>query len=334
MNSTVLDQIVATFAAAIDGGFVALAASSLALLSVFGLISFYTHMPAVVMGGAQVGETLASFLWAVLRIGVFYWLVYHLYGLTFAAFLTFMQWGLAGTGGQTLTVADMLHPSTIIDAGFAAAYPIQQFIAAYGSGISGALNRGIHFWTVDTYLAVYWLVVLAFAFVAVAMILTLIEFKLAVMASAVLLPWGVLTHVAFISELSIAWIMASLVRVMLTTAIVGIGVPLFGIFTPNTTPGGDPTQYSSIMMVIVAIIFAILAWEIPKRAATIGGRGMALALGGDTLLLPAYSGVRMTIAAGTAAARELYGAGRSAVNMVQAYRAERIATREAQKSIT
>jgi type IV secretion system protein TrbL len=228
----------------------------------------------------------------------------------------------------------MLHPSTIIDAGFAAAYPIQQFIAAYGSGISGALNRGIHFWTVDTYLAVYWLVVLAFAFVAVAMILTLIEFKLAVMASAVLLPWGVLTHVAFISELSIAWITASLVRVMLTTAIVGIGVPLFGIFTPNTTPGGDPTQYSSIMMVIVAIIFAILAWEIPKRAATIGGRGMALALGGDTLLLPAYSGVRMTIAAGTAAARELYGAGRSAVNMVQAYRAERIATREAQKSIT
>jgi P-type conjugative transfer protein TrbL len=273
MNSTILDTIVAAFAAAIDGGFVILAASSIALLTVFGIIYFYTHFPAVVMGGAHVGDALASLLWTVLRIGVFYYLVYHLYGLTFAAFLTFIQWGLAGTGGQTLTVDDMLHPSRIIDAGFAAAYPIQQFIDAYGSGISGAVNRTLHFWTVDTYLAVYWLVVLAFAFVAVAMILTLIEFKLAVMVSAVLLPWGVLTPVAFMSELSIAWITASLVRVMLTTAIVALGVPLFALFTPNLTPGGDPTQYSSIVMVLTAIIFAILAWVVPQRAGDGAGAG-------------------------------------------------------------
>jgi hypothetical protein len=65
---------------------------------------------------------------------------------------------------------------------------------------------------------------------------------------------------------------------------------------------------------------------------------MALALGGDTLLRPAYSGVRMTIGAGWAVGKELQQAGQSAVNMVRAYRAERVANsqanRESQKAIT
>ncbi len=317
MNSAILDQIVATFAAAIDGGFVALAASSLGLLSVCGIIYFYVYMPQVVMGGAHFGDALAGLFWAVLRIGIFYWLIYVLYGLTLAALLTFIQWGIAGAGGQGLTVDDMLHPSTIINQGFKSAFVMQQFINQYGSGFGGALNRAVHFWTVDTYLLAYWLIVLAFAAVAITMVLALIECKLAIMASAVLLPWGVLTQLAFFSELSIAWLTGTMIRMMLTSAIVGLGVPLFELFKPATTAGGDPTQYSSIMLLIVAWLFAVLAWEIPKRAAHIGGRGMALALGGETLMLPSYTGLQMAIRGGSAVGQATIGAGRTAVSLIQ-----------------
>jgi type IV secretion system protein TrbL len=219
----------------------------------------------------------------------------------------------------------MLHPSTIIDAGFIAAAPIRDFMERYSSGILGTLRVIDKPWAAITYPACYWLAVIAFALLAFVMVFVLIQFKLSVMTSTVLLPWGVLTHVAFISEMSIAWIVASLIRVMLTVCLVGIGVPLFEMIGVNFTGGGDPTEYSSIAMALVSFIFAGLAWYLPKQAAHIGGRGMALVIGSEIATRPAFEGVRMTMAmmplAGRATAQAISAGGQAISQMRSAVRA-------------
>jgi type IV secretory pathway TrbL component len=174
VDSTVLDTIVVTFASAIDAGFVALLAYSLPLLAVFAVIYFYVNMAPVVMGGAHMGDALAGLVWTALKIGIFYWLVISLYNLTLAAFQTFVQWGLAGTGAA-LTVDDMAHPSSIIDAGFAAAWPLTAFVSRYSSGVLGVIRTVDKPFVPLMYMGAYWLVVLAFAFLALTMVLILIE---------------------------------------------------------------------------------------------------------------------------------------------------------------
>jgi hypothetical protein len=89
---------------------------------------------------------------------------------------------------------------------------------------------------------------------------------------------------AFFTEFSIGWITGGLVRVLVTTAMVGIAQPLFSSLATPLTAGGDPTLYGGLMTALVSLIFAILSWVIPGRAAHIAGRGVSLALTASTVV--------------------------------------------------
>ena len=112
------------------------------------------------------------------------------------------------------------------------------------------------------------------------------------MPSELGLPFGVLQPTAFFTEFSLGWITGGLIRVLLTAAVVGIALPLFELVVFNKTAGGDPTFYSALVCGIASIIFAILAWVIPQRAAVIAGRGVSLALSASTLTSGVASGAR------------------------------------------
>jgi type IV secretion system protein TrbL len=177
-----------------------------------------------------------------------------------------------------------------------------------------------NFPTVVAYMVAYWLIILAFVLVALHMMITIIEFYFAIMCAAVLFPWGLLTHTAFLCEFVVSWITAGLIRVLLTVGIMSISLPLFEQLAFTTTPGGDPTMYGALIYACAAGIFSILAWQLPTRAAAIAGRGMALGLTGG-ILLP-HSGVRAIAAGG----RGLLNMGRHALGedsrsrMIQARR--------------
>ena len=287
MNATVLDIITAAFVDAMKTGAGALAQYSIPLLAVFALIAFYAQMsPLVASGSGQVGDTLAASLLHILKIGIFYWLLTNFIDLATAAFLTFLQWGIAPTGGG-ISATTFLNPSAIIDLGFRAAAPLDQFIA----NMSGWM-RGFNVLKIASFTLAYWVIVLAFAFVALHLMLTIIEFYLAVLVAMVLIPWGILNPVAFFAEFAIGWVTGGLVRVLVTGAIVGIAIPLFDLVTFRTTGEGDPTFYSVMIVGLTSGIFAILAWVIPGRAAAIAGRGVSLALHGGTLMAGAASGAR------------------------------------------
>src|SRR5262249_56111508 len=90
----------------------------------------------------------------------------------------------------------------IVDLGFTTAKPLKQFI----DHLSGTGNL-FYFFTIQGYWVAYWLIVLAFLFVALHLMLTIIEYQLAVLAGTVLIPWGVLGAAALFSGVSI-WLRA------------------------------------------------------------------------------------------------------------------------------
>ena len=309
MNAGALDVIVGAFIAALTAGFVTLSVYSLPLLSVLGIISFYSSYWPIVLGG---GDGLAPLLFIAVRTGLFYFLCVSIGILSIAALNTFLQWG-AEAGGGVFTGASFLSPSTIVDMGFRAALPIQEMLQRF-TGMGVLLN----FPTVVAYMVAYWLIILAFVLVALHLIITFVEFYFALMVSAVLFPWGILSQTAFLCEFVVSWLTAGLIRVLLTVGIMSISLPLFDQLAFTVTPGGDPTLYSAMVCAVTAGVFALLAWAIPTRAAAVGGRGMALGLTGGVLL--PHSGVRAVAAGG----RAMLGVGGHAIQgasrMIQARR--------------
>ncbi len=287
MNAGILDTITNAFVGAIQAGMGALSASSLPLLGVFALIAFYVTLgPVLASGGAMAGDALAALLLSAVKIGIFYWLLVNLVALVDALLLTFLQWGVAPAGGA-VSVDTFRNPSRIIDTGFRIAAPIRDFTDSY---VQWAAVWKWH--TLVAYSLAYYAIVLGFTFIALHLMMTIIEFYLAAMVGTVLIPFGVLQPTAFFTEFSIGWITGGLIRVLLTAAVVGIALPLFELVIFHKTAGGDPTFYSAMICGIASVIFAMLSWVIPQRAAVIAGRGVSLALSASTLTSGVASGAR------------------------------------------
>jgi type IV secretion system protein TrbL len=204
---------------------------------------------------------------------------------------TFLQWGAAAASSPVST-ATLMHPSSVIDAGFKAVLPIQQLMDR-SAGWVAVWNWGFHIF----YSIAKATVLISFFLVALHLMMTIIEYHMTVLVGTVLIPWGVLTPTAFFAEFSIGWITGGLVRLLVTGAIVGIAVPLFSLVKTTTTSGGDPSLYSALIMALTSLVFAILAWLVPGRAAAIAGRGVSLALHGGALVAGAAGGLRGVIVA-------------------------------------
>ena len=219
----------------------------------------------------------AETLLVLVKFSIFYWLLIHLGDLSSASLNSFLTWGLTPAGGVSLETYK--QPSALVDLGFQVAKPLIDFNL-------GFLQKLVPAWalTLWGYSFGYWAVVLSFAAVALHLMMVIIEYYMAVMCAAVLVPWGVIGATAFFTEFSIGWITGGLVRIMVTTAMLGMATPIFRDITVKTTTGGDPTWYGGIMIAVASAIFAILSWVIPGRAAHIAGKGVSLALHAGTVL--------------------------------------------------
>jgi len=291
VDAGIFDTIVTTFTAALQSGAQTLTTYALPLLLVFATIAFYRDMGALALqGGGGAGEAIGQALINVLRIGIFFWLVQNILPLTTAAYQTFLQWGAApATDG--VSTDTFLTPSTIVNAGFT----LGKNMATYKRILLGWSAVWSPF-TVFSYGLAYWLIVIAFAVIGLHLMMTLIEFYLAVMVSVVLLPWGVLQPTAFFAEFAIGWITGGLVRVLITAALVGLAVPMITNLKLNPSSGGDPTLYSAVLLSLASGVLAIISWVVPARAAAIAGRGASLALHGGTLVAGAAGAGRFALA--------------------------------------
>lgn len=283
-----LDAITRGFIAALGTGFQVLASYSLPLLAVLAVIHFYMTMGQSVASGGHAGDALAEACLLIIRIGIFYWVCTNLWPMAQAGLHTFTQWG-AAAGGGGFNYADFLSPSRVWEMGWVIAQPIDAFIARH-SGMRLLWNAPD--------LLFYWVakftIVVAFWFAALAVLLTVIEFFLAVVCGAVLIPWGILSATASLCEFALSWIVGGCIRSLLTALIMAIGVTMQQQM-PLTMVEGDPTIFGSATLAGGACVLAVLIWNVPKRAAMVAGRGAALGLGADTLTSAANTGWRTAV---------------------------------------
>ncbi len=291
VDAQTLNDVMDAFVRAIEGGTATLEAFALPLLVVLGTMAFYTQYgPQLAAGEGRLGDALAGFVFLVVKIGIFEWLVLNLPRMASAAYDTFVLWG-GSAGGGGIDPRE-LNPGEILQQGFRIGRPIRAF--------TDALTSWAAVWNwpmLITYSLAYYAIILGFGALALTLMLIKIEYSFAVLLATVLLPWGVLGSTAFLGELSLSWITGGLVRVLLTGAIVGIAKPLFSSLTYNRSAGGDPTFYTALLVGILSLIFAILAWVIPRSAANMVGR--SLGLSASTLT----SGVSLVVSSVTSAVR-------------------------------
>ena len=283
LTAGIFDQLVLAFVSAIGSGIAGLHRYMLPILGFCALVAYCSTMwPLVLAAGA---DALGPMLLMAIRIGVYYWLCIIFAALSFAAFDSFVQWGTVPSGGA-FSAASFLNPSSLVDLGFQATRPIDDALKRMG-WLTGAWLT-----TYVVYSIAKYVIILAFAFVALHLIMTIIEFQFSVMIGMVLFPWGILAQTAFLSEFALSWIIAGLIRVFLTVAIMSLAVPVGARrWILAIRKGGDPTPYSALIFALIAIVFAFLAWHLPKRAAQVGGKGMALAMGGELLAQGAMTAV-------------------------------------------
>jgi type IV secretion system protein TrbL len=290
IDAQTLNDVMDAFVRAIEGGTATLEAFALPLLVVLGIIAYYVQYGPQLAVEGRGGDALAGFLLLIVKIGIFEWIVLNLPRMASAAYDTFVLWG-GSAGGGTIDPRE-LNPGEVLQQGFRIGRPIRAF--------TDNLTSWAAVWDwpmLITYSFAYYAIIIGFGALALTLILIKIEFAFAVLLATVLVPWGVLGATAFVGELSIGWITGGLVRVLLTGAIVGIAKPLFSVLQFNTSEGGDPTMYTAILCGLLSIIFAILAWVIPRSAAQMVGR--SLGLSASTLV----SGASIVVSSVTSAVR-------------------------------
>ena len=285
ITTSLIDEITGAFLAALAAGGSNLGVYSLAILSLCATIAYYKDYAMTIMYGTGLGDALAGLLVYVMGVMGYYWLMVNLFPMATAALATAIQWGLAGTGGTPLSVAMINQPSFIMTEGLKAAYPL----ADQGGWFSG-IWASLKMVNKPGELIAYWFVVLAFLAITTHHMMMLIEYHLAVMCAAVLIPWGLWSATSSLGEFAIGWLTGGFVRALVSTAMLGICLPLFAIL--NKPPTGFITVYNSVMLVGGAFIFAVLAWVIPARAAGIASSGMALGVHGGAVTGAAMSFAR------------------------------------------
>ena len=184
MNSTIFDDITRAFVTTLEAGTLSLGAYSPAAPR--GLCAHRLVLDLWAAAGAwaaaQMGDALAAALLYAVNIGVAYWLLVNLSGMATAAYQTFLQWGLAAGGG-----ADRRAAPHALGGG---RYGLSDCRAAHGlcrpaNGLDvpcGISRRFSCMTSPPRRLCV------AFPFVALALMVTQIEYHLAVMLGAVLIP--------------------------------------------------------------------------------------------------------------------------------------------------
>jgi P-type conjugative transfer protein TrbL len=240
------------------------------------------------------GEALAGALLYAVNIGVAYWLLVNLSGMATAAYQTFLQWGLAAGGGEASGL--LLTPSTVVDMGVKISQPLIDY-ADRQMGWAAMWNMP----KMLLYIVASVVIIVSFPLVGVALMIAQIEYHLAVMVAAVLIPFGIFGPTAFLTEFCIGWITGSLLRILVTTVIVGLGFPLFSTAVIALTAGNDPTLYSGIIVALMSVLYAGMAWWVPNKAASMCGR-VALGLSASTVVASA-TGVGRFALAGAQAVR-------------------------------
>src|SRR5262249_20137771 len=219
---TLIDKVVGSFLGAIQAGTLAIAPFGVGALGVLALIAYGTRQwPLVMSSGAGLGDALAGFLLLVMGLGITLWIVTMIIPMGDALFQAAITMGLTAAGSP-VTANQLRSPSFLLSMHKIVTKTLENFILAHtGWAVLPNGPTVLSFWLAE--LAIY----ITFVGIALHVALIQIEFYLAILSAAVLLPCIVLTSSTFLGEWVVGWVLGCTTRVFLISAIAAIGVPLF-----------------------------------------------------------------------------------------------------------
>ncbi|MFN3511860.1 MAG: P-type conjugative transfer protein TrbL [Phenylobacterium sp.] len=291
------NDLMVVFSNTVSSGFAALQGP---VNGVFGLmIALVVALTGIQWALSSNREVLAAGFGKILLIGFFAYLINDWERLSLLIQSGFVDIGLRAGGGG-LSRGDFLNPGAILHEGWRIVKalgetpaPVENPIDVMGN-LTDALVLGLAMIGI----------MLAFAVLALQIIVTLLEFKIVTLGGFVLLPFGIWSKSAFLAERPLGFVVASGLKVLALAIVVSGARSVFDQLQPSANPG----LQEALAILSASLLLAMLAIFVPNLAAALVTGGPALGAGAAATGGLAVAGAGALAAAGvtgleTAAAR-------------------------------
>lgn len=287
------NDLMATFSGAVSAGFDALQGP---VNGVFGLmIALVVALTGVQWTLSPGRDLLAGAFSKILLVGTFAYLINDWQGLAETFQAGFIDLGLAA-GGGALSRSEFLNPGAVLETGWEIVKalgetpaPVNDPLDLVGN-LTDALILGLSMIGI----------MIAFAILALQIIVTLLEFKIVTLGGFILLPFGIWSKSAFLAERPLGYVVAAGLKVLALAIVVSLARSIFDQLQPTE----NPDLYEALAILAAALLLAMLAIFIPSLAAALVTGGPALGAGA------AVNGALAVAAGGGAAAVSTLALGR------------------------
>jgi type IV secretion system protein TrbL len=291
------NDLMTVFSNTVSAGFDALQG---AVNGVFGiLIVIVVALTGLQWALSSNREVLAAGFGKVLLIGAFAYLINDWQSLSDTIYGGFIDLGLRAGGGGT-SRADFLNPGEVLRQGW-------EIVKALGntpttnsnplqfmSNLTDAIIMGVAMIGI----------MLAFAVLALQIIVSLLEFKIVTLGGFILLPFGIWSKSAFLAERPLGYVVSSGLKILALAIVVSGARTVFA----QLQPSADPDIYEALAILCASLLLAMLAVFIPNLASALVTGGPALGAGAAVTGALAVGGAAaMTAAAATGAGAALGG---------------------------
>lgn len=251
------DSILEYFQSASEAGFQNLLPYAKYLLFVFGVINIGTTW-MLYDGSMRMSELIGR----IIKIGAFTVLVYNMGVITTAILESFQMAGATASGDTSAltSIAHAFSPSDMIDKG----------MEASGHLIDAEMKRsGIHPLDFLTVVLAAGLAIVGTLFIAIQLLLTLVEFHLFAAVGVILLPFGLFRPTGFLCQRAIGAVFSYGVKTMVLFFMIGLANILTKQFAENISK--VPTKLTEHLDFTYLINFGLayfvlgyLVWKIPN----------------------------------------------------------------------
>lgn len=305
-NLDVIDRFLQAFITYIDAGF-GLLGGDVAFLTTT-LIGIDITLAGLFWAMAGEHDVLGRFVKKILYIGAFAFIIGHFSLLGDIIFRSFSAAGITA-GDGTITADQLLQPGRLAGIGFTAAWPLAVQagkVLTFGSFFKGLL-------VVVILLFAWAMVILAFFILAVQMFVTIVEFKLTMLAGFLLVPFALWNRTSFLAERVLGNVVSSGVKVMVLAVVIGIGSNFFQANASSFALTG-PDIGQAMSLVLAALTLFGLGIFCPSIASGIVSGAPQLGAGATAGTVMGAAGATM-LAGGAAVggARMIGGAAMGAV---------------------
>lgn len=292
------NALMTVFSNTVTAGFAALEGS---VNNVFGLlIVLVVALTGIQWALSPQREILAAGFGKVLLVGAFAWLINDWQALSETIYAGFIELGLTAGGGD-LSREDFLNPGAVLAQGWAIVKalgdtpaPVANPLDVVGN-LADALILGLAMIGI----------MLAFAVLALQIIVTLLEFKIVTLGGFVLLPFGIWSRTAFLAERPLGYVVSAGLKVLALAIVVSGARTVFD----QLQPSANPDIYEALSILVASILLAMLAIFIPSLASALVTGGPALGAGAAMAGGLAVGGAGLLAGAGLVGAGAMAGGG-------------------------